>query len=68
MSYAARTPIAGDPNGSITSWRGAYPRFDVQVDRTLTRTMSLNASVRNVLKGASVPSGRDTRAGWCLSG
>lgn len=44
----ARTPVAADDAGRVTSWRNAYPRLDLRIGRPLPNDLELSAEVANV--------------------
>lgn len=46
--YTGRTPMRRDEQG-VTSWRDAWPRFDVRLAQPLTRGVELAMNVQNVL-------------------
>ncbi len=48
-SYTGRTPMVRDTSGVVTSWRDAYPRFDLRLARGVWRQAELTFGAENIL-------------------
>jgi outer membrane receptor for ferrienterochelin and colicins len=48
-SFTARTPVARDSAGAVTTYRDAFPRLDARLSRMLSSKLELSAEVVNLL-------------------
>lgn len=46
-AYTGRTPMQRDEDGSVSSWRDAYPRVDLRLVRPITRDAEFSVQVEN---------------------